>query len=107
MPILPYTSASSPNPSVPIATKTSNYTIVISDGIILGDTTSANFTITLPDATTCKGKEYTIKKIDSTDNYMTVNTIGGQTIDGVSPMYIGMPNSSYQLRSDGTNWRII
>lgn len=66
----------------PFVTKTTAYAITAFDSTIAADTTGGAYNVTLPDATACPGRAYTIKRITATANTPTVNCTGGQTIDG-------------------------
>jgi hypothetical protein len=67
----------------PIITKTANYTVSVVDDTILVDATAGPVTITLiPAAWT--PNTYTVKKIDSTANAVTVAAHAGDTIDGAA-----------------------
>jgi hypothetical protein len=85
---------------------TANHTITTSDSILECDASGGYFTLTLPDAALYTGVTWVIIKTDSSDNYITVNTVSSQTINGMNPMYVGIPNVTYKLTSDGTNWRL-
>lgn len=63
-----------------VASKTGNYTATTSDDHIRCDASSAAFTITLP-AATGSGRVYTIKKIDSSANAVTVDANSTEDID--------------------------
>ncbi len=95
------------NLGFPIATKTANYTMVNTDRMILCDTTSGTFAVTLPDATTCQGKQYSIEKIDATNNFVYLLTQSGQVIDAYSEMYINAQSQTVMVVSDGSNWRLL
>lgn len=88
-----------------VASKTTTYTITSSDDVILGDATSAGFTVSLPTAVGWT-KRITIKKIDSSTNAVTVGTTGGETIDGNSTRLLKAQLSSVTLISDNANWRV-
>ena len=85
----------------------SPYAIAATDSVIAVNANSSAFTVTLPTATTTAGRQYTIKKIDSTNNLVTVATTGGQTIDGVTTYTIGKQWRFITVVSDGANWGII
>ncbi|MDD5164823.1 MAG: hypothetical protein PHF10_01740 [Patescibacteria group bacterium] len=88
-----------------IVTKTSTYTATASDDIILCDASGGGFVITLPTAVGIAGREYTIKKIDSSANQCGYTTTSGQTIDGVALTYqLGTQWQTRTMVSDGTNW---
>lgn len=89
-----------------IITKTGNYTLLLTDGTVLGDTTGASFTLTLPTAVGCEGKRFCIKKIAGANN-LYVDGDGGETIDGKANRKMVTENDSMTVESDGTNWRII
>lgn len=91
----------------PLATKTGAYTLVNSDDTILADATSAGFTLTLPTAVGITGKCFTIKKIDSSTNIVTVDGNGSETIDGSTTNLLNRINESLKIISDGTNWKIL
>jgi hypothetical protein len=71
------------------------------------DATSGSNTITLPTAVGISGKRYTIKKIDSTANTVTIATTSSQTIDGATSLVIDTQYASYMLISTNANWYII
>lgn len=90
---------------VAVSTKTGTYQITTSDSVILCDTTSGGFTVTLPTAVGST-RIYRIKKIASA-NTLTVATTSSQTMDGDTTISITANNESISVVSDGTNWRII
>lgn len=94
--------------SLPITgTKTGAYTVLITDYTIIGDATSAGFTVTLPTAVGNTGKVFNVKKIDSSGNAVTIGTTSAQTIDGVTTKAISTQYTSITVQSNGTNWYII
>src|SRR5690606_10047324 len=86
-----------------ITTKTSNFNLGINDSKILVDATSSVVTGTLPLASSCSGREYHLKKIDSTTNNMVINTSGGDTIDDNSAIVTNVQYRAYTVTSNGTN----
>lgn len=90
-----------------ITTQSGNYGALTTDSTIIADATSAGFTVTLPTAIGVAGKTYTVKKIDSTSNVVTVNTSSSQTIDGVLTQGITAQYTSITVISDGANWFIV
>lgn len=86
-----------------VSTKTANYTLLEDDGVILGDSTSGNIEITLPAAATYPYKQYAIKKVDASANYVRVKG----TIDGVVDFDIYDRYLWATIISDGTNWYFI
>lgn len=86
--------------------KTTAYTATTTDHTIVGDATSAGFTITVPTAVGCQGREYTIKKIDSSANAVTIGTTSSQTIDGATTYALSTQWQFVTIRSNGSNWYI-
>jgi hypothetical protein len=90
-----------------IASKSAGYTLTSSDSVVLGDATSAGFTVTLPNATTAgNGREYTVKKIDSSANAVTIGTTASQTIDGASTVVISVQYDSITVVAFSGAWYI-
>jgi hypothetical protein len=92
-----------------IRTETTNYTAVTADETILVNAAGGNVVITLPNATSIKGKKYNVKKIDVTGNTVQVISAGG-TVDGNAAATGVSGTLSWQgwvFQSDGTNWYII
>lgn len=90
-----------------VATKTAAYTLTATDSIILADATTAAFQVTLPTAVGITGRQYTIKRINSGANNVSVGTTRGQTIDGVSTKTLGAQWSAVSVVSDGANWQVV
>lgn len=65
------------------------------------------FTITLPTAASISGRIYTIKKIDSSGNAVTIGTTSSQTIDGSTTYALSSQYKYVTVVSNGTNWLII
>lgn len=83
------------------------YTVTLEDSTVLADATSAAFTITLPKAYNANGYIFTIKKIDSSANAVTVDGDGAETIDGATTQVISFQYDSVTVQSDGTEWWIL
>jgi hypothetical protein len=93
--------------SEPLINATSNTTLALSDTNICVDATSGNKTITLPDATTSRGKRFVIKKVDSSANTVTVATVSSQKIDQCDGIILNAQNSILEIISNGTSWIIL
>lgn len=93
--------------STAFATKTASYTIGASDSVIAGNATGGAFTVTLPTAVGIAGRQYTIKKIDSSGNAVTVDGAGSETIDGAATVALTTQWARTTIVSNGTNWLII
>jgi len=90
-----------------VHTVNSDITLGIDHHIVLVDASSGNKTITLPDASTCSGRQYIIKKIDSSSNSVVITPQSGQTIDGQASISINMQYAIVRVVSNGSNWFII
>jgi len=93
--------------------KTSDYIYTLDDGVILGDTTSGAFNLTLPkqstvfDAGDDLGQIFTAKLINGA-NDLTLLPEGTSLIDGsVSFVMTGGSLTFVTVIPDGTNWHII
>lgn len=66
-------------------------------------------TLTLPDATTCTGREYSVKNISATVPIplLTIATTSSQTIDGSTSWLLDEPQRTITLISNGTNWHVL
>jgi len=97
------------NGSVSFAVKsvTANYTATASDRVILCDATSNSITVSLPSASGITGRVYTIKKVDSSTNTVTVDPAGTETIDGASTYSLSSQWDFVTIVSDGSNWVIV
>ncbi|MCM8797615.1 MAG: hypothetical protein NC923_07080, partial [Candidatus Omnitrophica bacterium] len=90
-----------------LSTKTTNYTLTATDSTILGNANSGAITLTLPTTSGITGRIYTIKKIDSSTNAVTVDGYGSETIDGAATYSLSAQYKYVTIQSDGTNWVII
>lgn len=86
------------------STKTTAYTATLSDYMILCDTTSAGFTVTLPPAANASGKIFVIKKISADGNTLTVDADGAETIEDATTKTTTTQYGTFVIQSDGTEW---
>lgn len=87
---------------------TNLYNVQPQDYLILVDASSATTTIRLPDIQSLSiNKEYHVKKIDNTVNYVHISGSNGQTVDGTPHRTITNQWTSINVRTDGQNWYII
>lgn len=84
----------------------SSYVITSTDAVVLADATGGAVTVTLPTAASITGKVYTVKRINSGSNNVTLATTGGQTIDGATTQVMTIQYTSLDVISDGSNWEI-
>lgn len=83
------------------------YAMVDIDALILCDATSAAFTVTLLTAAGREGRRIIVKKTDTTDNIVTIDAAGSETLDGAATVGLMQKNAMREYISDGTNWRLI
>lgn len=88
------------------AAKTANYTLTSSDSLVTGDSSGGTFTLTLPTAVGISGRQYTLKKIDSSTTVLTVGTTSSQTIDGAATQALVAQGCVLTVESNGSNWDV-
>lgn len=88
-----------------VATKTTTYTALLSDGVILGNATGGAFSVTLPTAVGYTGLRFIVKKIDASANAVTIATTSAQTIDGAATVSLTAQWQVQEVVSDGANWQ--
>ena len=95
--------------AVPIVVdKTADATLEDSEAdVYLFDCTSGNLTATLPAAADSTDQIFTIKKIDSTSNTVTIDGNASETIDGSTTKVINIQYDAVKIACDGTEWWII
>jgi hypothetical protein len=76
------------------------------DHTILCDATSAAFTVSLPATPTPTGRQYQIKKIDSTANAVTLSG-NGNTIDDLASFTLQTQYEAVTVQWDGTEWWVV
>ena len=84
-----------------------NYSVTAQDYTIFANATTTGTSMYLPDATTVEGMHARFKKKDSTDNHITINAVGGQTIDGVATKVLEQTDNAIMVYSDGSNWEVL
>jgi hypothetical protein len=92
---------------VTVSTKTSNYTLMTTDFVILGDCTSGGFTLSLPTVSAGVGRIFFLKKIDSTSNVLTVQGNGSDLIDGSNTFLLTSQWQDVTVVSSGSAWYIL
>jgi hypothetical protein len=98
-----------------ISTKTTSYTLLSSDQVILANPAATGMVVTLPTAVGITGKWYVIKNISTTaGRTVSLATTGGQLIDTATTQTIaimaagaGNPGTVYTVISNGTQWWIL
>lgn len=92
---------------VAVATKTATYTALDTDHVILCDASTGAFTITLPASAGRTGRMYYIKKIDSSDNPVTIDPNASELLDGGLTAVLTSQYISLTIVCDGSNWHIL
>lgn len=90
-----------------VTTVTTTTTITTAFQVYLSDATGGAFTVTLPSAASSTNHAYTVKKIDSTANAVTLQGNGTDVIDGSNTQLLNSQWQSYTVVSNGTSWYII
>ena len=85
---------------------TQNHTVTAGDHTIFANATSTNITVTLPTAANIMGRQYIIKRVDSSGNSVTIDPDGSETIEGASTMTL-VGQRSIVIQSDNSNWWIM
>ncbi len=91
----------------PVHTITSNTTLTINHHYVFANASSGNITITLPPASSSRGREYVIKKIDSSSNSVIIDPNGNELIEGALTYSLTLQNQSVKIVCDGTQWWIV
>jgi hypothetical protein len=87
-----------------ISAKTSSYTLTSSDSTVLFDTSTGNLTATLPDASSLKGKIFSIRKSDLKYNTLSFSPPLKSYGSDVTVLNY---QKTIRVQSDGSNWIII
>lgn len=82
------------------------YNATVADDVILCNAAGAGFTVNLPSAALSTGKQFTLKKIDTTFNVVTIDPFGAETIDDLATTTLNTEDESIIVVSDGLNWKI-
>lgn len=75
--------------------------------LVLCDPTGGGFTINLPTAVGCTGRQIGVKNASASGNTITVDAFGSETIDGTASTTITSGLTAITLVSDGSDWWII
>lgn len=82
------------------ATTTTPYTLAVEYGLLV-DATAGAKVVNLPAASSCKGRQYLIKKTDNSANTVTVTRAGSDTIEGSNTAALTAQYDYVKLISDG------
>ncbi len=88
------------------AIKTANYTAAIAESVRC-DPSGGAFTVTLPSAVGIAGQKIEVKNVTDSENAITVDANGSQTIDGSLTRTLDTPRACETYESDGANWMLV
>ena len=88
------------------ATYTSDTSLTYEE-LVFGDASSGNISIRPADPTVWVGKTYTIVKIDSSSNIVTVDPFSTYQVNGASTFVLSNQYDAVTVRSDGTKYVIL
>lgn len=80
-----------------------DYTLDVTDGLVLADATDGNIVILLPDPARAQGLVFTVKKKDPSINIVEFLV----EIDGVPGRFIGGQYEGFTVQSDGTAYWLL
>ena len=90
-----------------VRSDSTGFTAAISDDVLLNDTSGGGYTVVLPTASGNTGKQFKIKKTDSSFNALTIDGNASETIDGSTTTTLDTEGETLLIVSDGTNWEIL
>jgi hypothetical protein len=96
----------SANLQTQVRTVTENSAVVLTDSTIRAEPAS-DITITLPLASTCLGQSFYIKKTNTSQHSVTIQSTSTDVIDGESEVVIYQPYLSLKLQSYGQGYDIL
>ncbi len=92
---------------VAVSTKTSSYSVMTSDNILLANAVGGAITFTLPAPASAIGRIWFFKKIDASSNAMSVIVTGGSNIDGNSSISTIVQYEAFTVVTDGSQYYVI
>lgn len=90
-----------------LVSKTTTYTILLNDSIVLLDDSAGDFTATLPTAVGLKGKLVTLQKTNNDTSTTTIEGDGSETVGGSANTTLNTQGETLYLVSDNVNWLIL
>jgi hypothetical protein len=91
----------------PVKSVTASYQATVSDSIIVASAAKGGLTVTLPPVAGLAGKQYTVKKADSSRSAVKVAAYGTQRIDGAPSASLNSAYASLTVVCDGSAWQVI
>ena len=93
--------------SINLTIKSTSAVLADSENVIMANAAGAALTLTLPSATGITGRQYSIKKVDTSGHAVTVSAGNGQLIDGAASFVLTTPYKFVTVITDGSNWNVI
>lgn len=90
-----------------VITVTTDLTVGRDDSTVLADASGGAITLTLKSIASFKGKRYSIKKIDSSANAVTIAFAGSETADGQTTLTLSSQYDSVTLAAGPSEWSIV
>lgn len=91
----------------PVKSVTASYQATASDSIIVASAVHGGLTVTLPPVAGLAGKQYTVKKADSSPAAVQVAAHGSQQIDGSASQGLTTAYAHLTVVCDGQAWQTI
>jgi hypothetical protein len=91
----------------PVTSVTASYQATADDSLIVADAASGDLTVTLPPAAGLTGKQYTVKKADSSATTVKVAASGSAMIDGAPAQNLTTAFARLTVVCDGSAWQVI
>jgi len=92
---------------VAISTKNANYTVALTDNILLANAAAGGIIFQLPVASSATGRIFFFKKTDPSVNPITIQAFGSEVIDGASFQTVATQYFAITIVTDGVKWFII
>jgi hypothetical protein len=86
---------------------TTNTTLDTTHNVVSVDASGGARTITLPTAVGIGGRQYTIRKLDSSGNAVTIDGNGSETINGATTKVLAAQYDVATIISNNANWVVI
>ena len=90
-----------------ITLTTGAYNLDSTYDVILCNCAGGAITLNLPAIATSAGYSYSVKKIDSSANAVTIDGSGAETIDDDTTVILDTQYTAVQIVCDGTEWWIV
>lgn len=88
-------------------TVTSSDSLGTTDETVLVNAVGGLVNLSVLSAAALDGRRFTVKKIDSSANTVTLTCAGAETLDGSSSYVLDTEDDAVTIESDGTNWHIV